>query len=215
MRIGSVIWALLLASPLAAQQITFTYENPKLQPPKYVITIHEDGAGHFQSEPGGPPSADPSNMPADPLDVPIHLSRALRDSMFATARKSKLFAMNCADGSKNIAFQGTKTLAYEGPDGQGSCTFNWSKSAQVDKLVDQFQSVALTLEEGSKLQRQYEHSRLSLDSEMEFLAQMVHEGRAVEVQNIAPILQKLAGDEAILQRVQRRARELLAAAKND
>ena len=34
-------------------------------------------------------------------------------------------------------------------------------------------------------------------------------GRALEVENIAPILQKLAGDEAVLQRVQRRARALL------
>ncbi len=216
MRIGAtVIGALLLAAPLAAQQITFTYENPQLQPAKYVVTVHEDGAGHFHSEGGGPPSTDPTNLPADPQDLPIHISKALRDSMFAVARKNKLFAVACADKDKHIAFQGTKTLAYEGPDGHGSCTFNWSKNPQIDKLADQFESLAATLEEGSKLQREYEHGRLSLDGEMEFLVQMVHEGRAIEVENIAPILQTLAGDEAILQRVQRRARELLAAAKND
>ena len=45
---------------------------------------------------------------------------------------------------------------------------------------------------------------------MEILEQMVHDGRAIEVENIAPILQTLAGDEAVLQRVQRRARALLA-----
>jgi hypothetical protein len=50
---------------------------------------------------------------------------------------------------------------------------------------------------------------------MEFLEQMVHDGRATEVENIAPILQTLADDEAILQRVQRRARALLQLAKND
>ena len=104
---------------------------------------------------------------------------------------------------------------YEGPEGQGSCTYNWSKNAQIDKLTDQFEAMAATLDEGSKLQRQYEHGRLSLDSEMEILDQMVHDGRAIEVENIAPILQTLAGDEAVLQRVQRRARALLAGAKND
>ena len=155
------------------------------------------------------------NMPAEPQDRPIHISKALREAMFATARKNKLFAMACDDGAKNIAFQGTKTLQYEGPEGQGSCTYNWSKNAQIDKLTDQFEAIAATLDEGSKLQRQYEHGRLSLDTELEVLEQMVHEGRAIEVENIAPILQTLAGDEAVLQRVQRRARALLAEAKSD
>ena len=129
--------------------------------------------------------------------------------MFAAARKNKLFAKSCEDGGKNIAFQGTKTLEYEGPDGQGSCTYNWSKNGQIDKLTDQFEAIAATLDEGSKLQRQYEHERLSLDSEIEILEQMVGEGRAIEMEDIAPLLQTLAGDEAVLQRVQRHARSLL------
>ena len=231
MRLGlnplrSMAWAVLPAVvalsglPLMAQgagqaQIRFTYENPKLQPPKYVMTVGEDGTGHFRSEGGGPVSNDPQNMPGDPQDRPIHISKALREAMFAAARKNKFFAMPCDDGGKNIAFQGSKTLQYEGPEGQGSCTFNWSKSAQIEKLTDQFEAIALTLDEGSKLQREYEHGRLSLDTELELLEQMVHDGRAIEVENIAPILQTLAGDEAVLQRVQRRARALLAAANTD
>jgi hypothetical protein len=50
---------------------------------------------------------------------------------------------------------------------------------------------------------------------MEILDQMVTEGRAIEVENIAPILQTLASDEAVLQRVQRRAQALLQKAKTD
>jgi hypothetical protein len=204
-----------LAQDAGPAQIRFTYENPKLQPQKYVVTVAEDGTGHFRSEGGGPAPSDPQSMPADPQDRPIHISKALRESMFAIAHKSKLFAVACDDGGKNIAFQGTKTLQYTGPEGSGSCTYNWSKMPQIEKLTDQFQAVVLTLDEGSKLQRQYEHGRLSLDAELEFLDQMVHDGRALEVENIAPILQTLAGDEAVLQRVQRRARALLAAAKTD
>ena len=118
-------------------------------------------------------------------------------------------------GRKNIAYQGTKTLAYEGPEGQGSCTYNWSKLSQIDKLTDQFEAIAATLDEGSKLQRQYEHGRLSLDTELELLDQMVRDGRAIEVENIAPLLRTIAGDDAVLQRVQRRARALLQAVKED
>jgi hypothetical protein len=216
LRIGTLFCVLLLAIPLSAQQITFTYENPKLQPAKYIINLNEDGSGRYLSAigPASAESTETASTPADAQDRPIHVSKALRDSIFATARKSKFFAA-CEDAGKSIAFQGIKTLAYDGPDGKGSCSFNWSKNAQVNKLVDQFQSIALTLDEGSKLQRQYEHGRLSLDTEIEFLVQMVHEGRATELENIAPLLQTLANDEAVLQRVQRHARELLAAAKND
>ncbi len=212
-----------IGSPLAAAQeaaraqIRFTYENPKLQPQKYVVTVNEDGSGHFLSEVGASEKNenDPDNVPAGPQDLPIHISAALRQQMFATARKNKLFAIACDGREKNIAFQGTKTLEYEGPEGKGSCTYNWSKNAQIEKLTDQFEAVAATLEEGAKLQRQYEHGRLSLDQEMEFLEQLAHEGRAIEVENIAPILKTLAGDEAILQRVQRRARALLQGVKDD
>ncbi len=219
-------WAVLLfiVAPSGAQaaaqaapqaQIRFSYDNPKLQPPKYVLTVNEDGSGHFRSEGQGPASSDPGTTPSEPQDRPIHISKAMREGMFVTARKNKRFAFACDDGAKNIAFQGTKTLQYEGPDGQGSCTYNWSKNPQIDKLTDQFEAIAATLDEGSKLERQYEHERLSLDGELESLDQMVRDGRALELENIAPILQKLAGDEAVLQRVQRRARALLAQAKND
>jgi len=196
-------------------QIRFTYENPRLQPQKYVFTVQEDGTGHFRSDGGGPASTDPQDWPAEPQDLPIHISKALREFMFAAARKNKFFAISCDDGGKNIAFQGAKTLQYDGTDGQGNCTYNWSKNSQIDKLTDRFEAMAATLEEGSKLQRQYEHGRLSLDTELEVLDQMVRDGRAIELENIAPILQKIAEDEAVLQRVQRRSRALLATVKDD
>jgi len=213
----AVLPLLFSTTPPIAQtgaQIRFTYENPKLEPHKYVLVVEEDGSGNFHSE-GSGGSADGQSMSSEPLDRPIHVSKTIREGMFAAARKNKFFAKVCDDGGKNIAFQGTKTLEYEGPDGQGSCTYNWSKNGQIDKLTDQFEALAATLDEGSKLQRQYEHGRLSLDSEIEILDQMVREGRAIEIENIAPLLQTLAGDEAVLQRVQRRARTLLAAAPSD
>jgi hypothetical protein len=208
---------LLSTTPLKSQtgaQLRFTYENAKLEPHKYVLAVGEDGSGNYHSE-GSVSSIDGQNMSSGSLDRPIHVSKALRESMFAAARKSKFFAKACEDGGKNIAFQGTKTLEYTGPDGQGSCIYNWSKDSQIGKLTDQFQAIAAALDEGSKLQRQYDHGRLSLDSEMEILDQMVRDKRAIEIENIAPLLQTLAGDEAVLQRVQRRAKTLLEAVPSD
>ncbi len=197
-----------------AAQIRFTYVNPSLQPPKYIITVGENGEGRYVSEEESAPPNGSQTLPAEPRVRPIQVSNALRATMFATARKNKLFATSCENGGTNIAFQGTKTLDYEGPEGKGSCTYNWSKIAQVDKLTDQLEALATTIHEGNKLERQYEHERLSLDPELEFLTQMVADGRAIEVQNIAPILKTIAGDDAVLKRVQRRAQALLQTASS-
>jgi hypothetical protein len=213
-RIALALLTLVSSTPPQTAQIRFTYENPGLEPHKYLLVVAEDGSGTFHSEASGGP-VDGQSLSSQPLDRPIHISKALREAMFAAVRKNKLFAKACEDGGKNIAFQGTKTLEYESPDGNGSCTYNWSKNVQIDKLTSQFEAIAATLDEGSKLERQYEHGRLSLDSEMEILEQMVRDGRAIEIENIAPILKTLAGDEAVLQRVQRRARTLLAATPSD
>jgi hypothetical protein len=212
---------LLLHAPWVSAQgtgarIRFTYENPKLQPQKYVLTVEEDGTGHFLSEvdpvaPGDTSPGEASMTIPAAQDRPIHISKVTREAMFAIARKNKLFAIACDGHEKNIAFQGAKTLEFEGPEGKGSCQYNWSRNSQINKLTDQMESIATTLDEGSKLERQYEHGRLSLDTELEFLTEMVQQGRATEIENIAPILKKLAGDEAVLQRVQRRARALLQA----
>lgn len=199
----------------ALAQIRFSYENPKLQPSKYVLTIREDGSGRYQSEAGTSLSTDQSDLPTVGQDRAIQISSARREKIFAAARRSKYFAISCDSGDSHLAFQGTKTLAYDGPDGHGSCTYNWSKDKQIDMLTGEFQSISLTLEEGAKLETEYLHSRLMLDAELDQLSQLVQQGQAIELANIAPCLQRIAGDDAILHTAQRRARELLKLAKTE
>ena len=72
-------------------QIRFTYENPKLQPPKYVLTVAEDGTGHFRSEAGGPASNDPQSMPAEPQDqADPHLKGRARSHVCRRAQEQTL-----------------------------------------------------------------------------------------------------------------------------
>ncbi len=209
--------AAILPAAAAAQgppaQIRFRYENPQLQPAKYSLLVIEDGSGHYHSEIGAAPPESKEDLPARPQDREIHISKATRERIFTAARDSKYFAMACDGGGKHVAFQGTKTLEYKGDEGQGSCTYNWSKEKQIESLTSIFEGIALTLEEGAKLQMEYEHSRLSLDSELELLDTLAQQGRALELGNIAPSLRTIANDQAVLKRAQRRARELLAMAQ--
>ncbi len=71
-------------------------------------------------------------------------------------------------------------------------------------------AVANTLEEGRKLELLLAHDKLGLDAEMETLITEQADGRAQDFQNIAPILQAIAGNEEVLHRTRAWAQQLLS-----
>jgi hypothetical protein len=193
----------------ATARIRFIFENPKLQPASYVLDIKEDGSGHFRSEPGKAPAASTDDVIPQPLEMDIQINEPLRSLLFKTARSHNFFSVACESTKSKVAFTGKKALQYTGPDGNGACTFNWSRDQQLMKLADDLIAVAFTLEEGQRLAVQHEHDRLSLDAELEALQDAVKGGRAQQIQNIAPQLHAIAEDERVLERARTRARQLL------
>ncbi len=206
-----LLLALLLAGPAFAQApatVEFTFDNPALQPAHYTLLVHEDGTGHFHSEPGAAPV--PGALQPEPLDRDVIVNGPLRTQLFTVARKNKLFATQCDSGHKNLAFTGNKTLRYTGPEGQGSCTFNYAKNQQISEIADSLIAVATTLEEGRKLQLLLAHDKLGLNAEMDILTEQQAGGRALEIGNIAPVLQAVAADPEVLNHTRSSARALLA-----
>jgi hypothetical protein len=203
------------ANSPASATISFQFENAQLQPASYSLEIHEDGSGHYKSAPGVPtPGAGVDAGPADyitpqALNREIKVSEPLRSQLFAAARSHHFFAMECEATKLHVAFTGKKTLTYSGTDGRGSCTYNYSKDDQLNRLAEQMEAIAFTLEEGQRMALQHEHSRLALDAELETLQDAAKSGRALEIENIAPQLQSIAEDEEVLLRARRRARMLL------
>lgn len=195
----------------SSARVEFLYENPQLQPARYQLVVDESGAGHFHSEPGpNPPQDTASYHPLpDSLDRPVQLSKSATIQIFSTARGQKFFAIPCEDTRNKVAFQGTKQLSYQGADGSGSCTYNWSKLASIQKLTSMFESIAYTLEEGRRLEIEHKHDRLALDAELGLLVEAVKNGEASEVENIRPVLQAIIDDEATLERARSRAQQLL------
>jgi hypothetical protein len=195
-------------------RIRFVFENPKLQPSNYVLDINEDGTGHFRSAPGSAAGPDAEGITPQPLETDIKINEPLRGILFKTARSHNFFNVACESTKAKVAFTGKKALQYTGPDGAGSCTFNWSRDQQLMKLADDLIAVAFTLEIGRRLAVEHEHNRLSLDAELEELQDAAVAGRAQEIQNIAPQLEAIAGDEKVLERARNRARQLLGKNSN-
>ncbi len=196
----------------ASATITFDFENPRLQPASYTFVVRQDGFGTFHSEPGLAETTSAEGIRPQPVSKQIHLHNPLLANLFSAAASHKYFAVECEMAKNHVAFTGKKTFAYAGPAGQGSCTFNYSKDQKLNQLADQMLAAAFTIEEGRRLAVEHNHNRLSLDAELESLEEAVHNHQAIEVGNIAPELESIAGDPEVLDRARTRARRLLALA---
>jgi hypothetical protein len=183
------------------------YSNPGLAPSHWVLTIHPDGSGHFKSERGTGPA--PQSLDAPNIDRDITVTSAFAERVFAQARAHSYFTKDCESHMK-VAFQGWKRLTYRGPDGQGSCTYNYSKDKSIQELGDSLVAVGSAIVEGARLETLLQHDPLGLDREMDYLVDAAGDGRVQQLGVIRGILTRLAQDDAVMERVRRRARLLLA-----
>jgi hypothetical protein len=184
------------------------YTNPGLTPSLWTLTIHPDGSGHFHSERGHTPVDPPRTLETPNVDRDIRLSTEFTARVFATARRHDWSSEGCESHMK-VAFQGWKKFVYRGPEGQGTCSFNYSKDKEMQALGDSLVDVAGTILTGARLELLLQHDRLGLDRELEVLTEASHEGRAPQICVIRGILERLAMDESVLERVRRRAKALL------
>lgn len=207
--LGVVAPAVAQAGPV----VQVEYSNPALVPAHWTLEIKPDGTGHFHSDRGVAAREDGQTIEAASIDRDVQLSPGFTERVFKIARHKKLFRYNC-ESHLNVAYQGTKKFSYTGPDGQGMCEFNYSKDPDIQDLGDSMQSVATTLIEGARLQMFLQHDRLGLDRETEILTESAADGRAIQIGSIRDILQRLAEDNSVMERVRRRARALLAKAEN-
>jgi hypothetical protein len=111
--------------------------------------------------------------------------------------------------AKNVAKTGEKTILYEESGKVAQCTFNYSDDAGLMDAIATFQAIAETMQRGERLQHDLRYDRLGLDAEMEALVAAKQSGSAIEIGNIAPILQALVEDDHVIDRVRRRAARLL------
>jgi hypothetical protein len=226
--ISGIVFAVLLSagSPLTTAQtiessgtpagkpqaeVSFHFERIGLPVPKFTLTVKEDGTGRYEADQAEIPATLNSmrGQAAQHIDRSIVLTSGTVAKLFKDARMLNYFNLDCASKAKNIADTGKKTLSYSGPDGSGSCTYNYSENKTVETLTDRFQAIAYTMDEGRRFEFLHKYDRLGLDAEMISFSQEADAGRALELETIAPVLASLADDGALIQRVRLKARKML------
>lgn len=187
------------------------FSNPGLTPSQWTLEIRPGGNGHFQSVRGNAMRQD-FKVPEPPnIDRNIQVSAKFAERAFQVAHRHKLFNSGCESHLK-VAFQGTKKLTYTGPDGEGSCEFNYSKDVEIQSLGDSLVAVATTIIEGARLETLLQHDPLGLDQEIQNVQEAAGDGRAQQICSIRDILERLSEDPAVMERVRKRAKALLARA---
>lgn len=194
--------------PDAGPVLHVDFSNPGLTPTKWSFEVHPDGVAHFHSDPGEKTAAELHEIEPGAIDRDIRLSPQFADRAFGTVRRHNFFSDGCESHLK-VAFQGLKKFTYSGPDGSGTCEFNYSKSKDIQNLAESFVAVASTIVEGARLELLLQHDPLGLDKEMEFMKEAAGDGRLQQMCTIQPILTKLVENPDVMERVRRGARLLL------
>jgi len=197
------------AAAESTQVFQVDFHNPQITPARWTLTLYPDGKGHFHSERGTASAQDPPTMETPDVDRDVTLSERFAGRVFRDVRDHTVVRGECESHMK-VAFQGWKKLSYTGPDGSWSCEFNYSRNKEVQDLGESLMAVAGTILEGVRLEMLLQHDRLGLDKEMDYITEASADGRLTQLCAIRGILERLADDDGVLDRVRKRARILLA-----
>jgi len=198
--IGLPLWAATALAQADLKLMHFGFDQAAQSVPRYAFDLYENGAGVY-------------HQPADGQPAPPKASGAIRVSAATLqvifAAKDAVVANRCGTKVKNVADTGTKTLEYFSEGVKSACVFNYSDDAKVRDAASAFMSIAEMLRMGDQLAHERRFDRLGLDATLDSLTEEVKDSRAIEVQNIAPVLQAIVGDEQLMERVRRKAGRLL------
>lgn len=186
--------------------VAFALDFPGSEPSHYVISISADGRGSYDSN--GKLMAD--SDPADRVHLTFTVPPATSRHIFELTKRARYFEGDIESGKKGLAFTGNKTLSYKDSEKLTQGTYNYSTAPAIQELTAWFQSLSNTLEFGRRLEYERQYQKLALDEELKKLEEIAKEGELGDLPAIAPILQRIADDQSILNVVRARAQRLLA-----
>ena len=193
------------AQQTAVPTVTFTLDFPGSEPDHYVISVSEDGRASYDSD----GKLSPDSEAGDTFHSDFTMSQAARARVFDLAKRAHYFEGQIDSKNKKLASTGTKTLTYKDAQKSTSAAYNYSPVASVTDLTTFFQSLSTTLEFGHRLDYYLRYQKLALDEELKNMEEALNSGGLVEISAVAPVLQKILDDPAVIKVVRARAQRML------
>lgn len=206
-----MVFAALLLFPFSegkggAQTLSFKLDRPGTPPSQYSIVVDETtGRGTYRDE--SPKAPGDTGAAVASAELPLSIEAGTLKKLLAAI--PLVLSGRCETHMKKIAQTGTKILRYERDGKTSECTYNYSDEERVNTATSQFESIGETMQYGDRLAAKLRFDRLGLDTEVDGLQSALTEGRAVDVGNIAPVLQSIQNDDRVMDRVRRKVARIL------
>jgi len=189
--------------------VTFDFALEGSTPPHFSIAVEPDGKATYRGDGSPAPGA-----PMQPYVQQFLVSQPTRKQIFDLAT-----ALNCFQGDfeyhgGRIANTGAKTLRCTYADRESQTTYNYSRNPQLQMLTTIFQDIGNTMEFAQRLQYLQRHDKLGLEAELKSMEEFDKSKRLGELQAVAPLLEQIVNDTAIMNVSRRRAEHLLQRSKS-
>ncbi len=204
--------ALILRAQSADQNpivptITFDRLWEAYTPQEVTITVQSGGTATYRSQnPLKPP--DPDSDPNFSLN--FTMSAPNRDKLFRYAKEANYFNGDFSYKKHVVSSTGKKTLTYADPVRHFETAYDYSENKAIEEITNIFQGISNTLEQGRRLQFLRRFDKLGLEAELKGMETALESHSLAELQLIAPLLENIANDPAILNIARQRAKRILA-----
>jgi hypothetical protein len=185
--------------------VSFTCDFPGSEPDHYAISLADNGKASYDSD----SKLSAESEAGDSFHSDFTLSQAARVRVFDLAKRAHYFEGQVESKKKNLASTGTKTLTYKDAQKSTLATYNYSTVPSIQELTAFFQSLSTTLEFGHRLDYYLRYQKLALDEELKKMEEMWNSHQLEEISSVAPVLQEIANDPAVIKVVRARAQRLL------
>ena len=210
----SILILVVVSTPSISQQtpgsaasnpvVTFTFDFPQSNPEHYSIVV--DAAGHALYDCTGKVAEDSEEQV---YRTEFEVSAGNRERIFEWAKQAQYFAGKIDSGNRKMAFTGAKILSYQSGQRSFTARYNYSSVAAVQQLTSLFENIAGTLEYGRRLVYYHRYQKLALDEELKRMEAQAKSDELSEIQGVAPVLQQIVDDSAVINVVRARAKELI------
>lgn len=199
--------------PPPVPTVTFTFDWPSIQPNHYSVVVGSTGSAAYQSR--STESSGQQGVSGDPYMVKFTVSEPTRSRIFELARTANYFNGDFDFKKHRVAFAGTKTLAYVDAGKNYQTSYNWSQNPAIEELTTIFEGISNTQEAARRLTQLRQFDKLGLDDELKYMEDLANIHMLAEVQSIAPLLEELAADPAVMHVARQRAQRLLQLARQE
>lgn len=195
----------------AVPTVTFDVVWEAARPQQYTITVQATGETTYLSR--SPTQAADENgvsVQGDDYETHFTMSPGAREKIFILCEQARYFDGDFDYKKHAVANTGKKTLSYADSHRRFATAYNWSENGAVDQLTRLFQGISNVIEHGRKIQFLRRFDKLGLEAELKAMEDQAAGHFLNELQVIAPTLESIANDPAVLNIARQRAKRLLA-----